>query len=106
MFGGNPLFGDGPVGPLVLLVQRVLLTTCFRHGGLAVEFLEPHIPSVGHGFRLRRQPDAGLLEQPEIVTTASRVREAENRVRRLIDDELGLQRVTLFLARVVPTLFF
>ena len=52
------------------------------------------------------QPDAGLFEQPEIVTTASRVRKAENRVRRLINDELGLQRVTLFLARVVPTLLF
>lgn len=52
------------------------------------------------------QPDAGLFEQPTIVTTASRVREAENRVRRLIDDELELQRVTRFLARVVSTLFF
>jgi len=34
------------------------------------------------------------------------IREADDCARRLVDDELSLQRVAFFLARIVATLFF
>ena len=52
------------------------------------------------------QPDPGFFEQPEVVAAARIVGEAENPARGPVDDELRLQGVALFLARVGPALFF
>ena len=52
------------------------------------------------------QPDSGFFEQPEVVTAARVVGEAENPARGPVDDELRLQCVASFLARVVTALFF
>jgi hypothetical protein len=55
---------------------------------------------------LGMQPDPGFFEQPEVVAAARIVGEAENLARGPVDDELRLQGVAFFLARVVPALFF
>lgn len=51
------------------------------------------------------EPHTRLLEQAEGMPAASGVRQAKDRTQCLVDDELGLQRMALFLARVVATLF-
>ncbi len=69
-------------------------------------FLQTQVASVGHGFGVGMESDARLLEHSEIMPAAGGMREADDRACRLVDDELGLQRVAFFLARIVATLFF
>lgn len=52
------------------------------------------------------EPHTRLLEQAEVMPAAGGVRQANDRPQCLVDDELGLQRMALVLARVVATLFF
>jgi hypothetical protein len=63
-----------------------------------MHFLQAQVAGVGHGFGVGMEPDPRLLEHPEIMPAASGVREADDRARRLVDDELSLQRVAFFLA--------
>ena len=106
MLSQDAVFGNEAVGLLVFPAQGGLLAPLFGHGGLAVELVQAHIPGVGNGFSLGMQPDAGFFEQPEVVAAARVVGEAEIPARGLVDDELRLQCVASFLARVVPALFF
>ncbi len=106
VFGGNPFLGDGPVGLLVLLPQRVPLAAFLGHGGATMEFLQPHGAGVGDGFRFGMQLDAGFFEQPEIVTAACPMSHTNDPVGGLVHDQLRLQRVALLLVRIIPTLFF
>jgi len=106
MFGGNAVCGDGAIVPFVLLIQQVLFAALFQHCGVAVQLLPAHVARVGDGLGVGMEANARLLEHPEVVTAASGVCEADDRARRLVDDELRLQGVTLFLARVIPALFF
>ena len=62
-----------------------------------MKLLQPHIADVGNGFGVGMELDVGLLEQPEVMATPRVMSEAENLVRRLVDNELRLQRVALFL---------
>jgi len=71
-----------------------------------MHFLQAQIAGVGHGVGVGMESDTRLLEHPEIMPAAGRMREADDRARRLVDDELGLQRVAFVLARIVATLFF
>jgi hypothetical protein len=89
-----------------LLTQGGLLAPLLGHGGFAVELVQAHRPGVGNGFGLGMQPDSGFFEQPEVVAAARVMGEAENPARGPVDDELCLQGVAFFLARVVPALFF
>ncbi len=98
MLGRHAIPGDVVVGALVALVQRILLAAFFRHGGLAMKFLQAHIAGVGNGCGVGMELDVGLLEQPEVMATSRVMSEADNLVRRLVDNELRLQRVALFLA--------
>jgi hypothetical protein len=47
-----------------------------------------------------------LLEQPEVLPAASRMGDADNCAGGLLHDELRLQGVAFFLARVVAALLF
>ncbi len=62
-----------------------------------MHFLQAQIAGVGHGLGVGMESDTRLLEHPEIMPAAGRMREADDRARRLVDDELGLQRVAFFL---------
>ncbi len=97
MLSGNAVFGEGAIFPFVLLIQRVLPT---RHCGVAVQRLQAHVARVGDGLGVGMEANARLLEHPEVVPADSGVYEADDRARLLVDDELRLQGVTLFLARV------
>ena len=94
------------VVPFVCLVQRILFAALFRHRGVAMQFLQAQVAGVGHGVGVGMEPDARLFEHSEVMPTTGGVREADDRARRLVDDELGLQRVAFFLARIVAALFF
>lgn len=52
VFRRDAVLRNMAVGLFVLLTQGVLLATFLGHGGLAVELLQTHIPSVGDGFGL------------------------------------------------------
>lgn len=106
MFGGHPVSGYVPVQLFVLFAQGILFASFFRHGGVAVDFLQTHVAGVGDGFGIGVQSDARLPEQPEVVAAARFVGDADDPARRLVHDELRLQRVALFLAGVEPALFF
>jgi hypothetical protein len=106
VFGGDTVFRDGAVVLFVSPVQRMLFAAFFRHRGFSMQFLQAHVAGVGHGFGVGMEPDGGLLEQPEIMAAARSVGDADDSVRRLVDNELCLQGVALFLARVVAALFF
>ncbi len=106
MFRRDAVLGNVAVHLLVLLAQGVLLAPFFGHRGFAVELLQAHIPRVGDGFGLRMEPNPRFFEQPKVVASPSVMGEAENPTRRLVDNTLRLQGVTLFLARIIPPLFF
>ncbi len=71
-----------------------------------MQVLEAQVAGVRDGVGLGMQPDPGFFEQPEVVAAARIVGEAENPARGPVDDELRLQCVALFLARVVPAVCF
>jgi len=106
VFGGNAVFRDRAVVQFVCLAQRILFAACFRHRGVAMQFLQAQVAGVGHGCGVGMESDARLLEHSEIMPAAGGVCKADDRARRLVDDKLGLQRVALFLARIVAALFF
>lgn len=56
--------------PFVLLVQRILLATLFRHRGVAMHVLQAQIAGVGHGVGVGMESDARLLEHSEIMPAA------------------------------------
>lgn len=106
VFSRDAGFSNVAGGLVVLLAQGVLLATFLAQGGLAVERLQAPIPRVGAGFGLGMQPNPGLVQQPAVVAAAPVVGEAENPARGPVDDEVRLQGVAVFLARVVPALLF
>ena len=71
-----------------------------------MHLLQAQVAGVGHGFGVGMESDARFLEHSEIIPAADGVRKADDRARRLVDDELGLQCVVLFLARIVAALLF
>ncbi len=71
-----------------------------------MDFWQTHVAGIDDGFGLGMQPDSGLLEQSKVMTAPRVVSKADDPARRLVDDELGLQRVAFFLARIVAPLFF
>ncbi len=106
MFSGYAVLGNCAVGLLILLAQGGLLAAFFRYGGLAVNFVQAHVASIDDGFGLGMQPDTGRPEQPEIMAAAGVMGKTDNLARGVVHDELRLQCVALFLARVVAALFF
>lgn len=92
--------------PLVFHGQGILFAALFRHRGLAMPFLEALIAGVGHSLSLKMEPDARLLEHPEVMPPACGVRQTEDRAHCLVHDELHLQREAFFLPRVPVPLFF
>jgi hypothetical protein len=55
-----------------------------------MHFLQAQVAGVGLSFGVRMQPDFRLLEQPEVVTAAFVMGNADNFARGLIDDDLRL----------------
>ncbi len=106
MFGGDAVFRDSAVVPFVCLVQRILFATFFRHRGVAMYLLQAQVAGVGHGCGVGMESDARLLEHSEIMPAAGGVCKADDCARRLVDNKLRLQGMALFLARIIPALFF
>lgn len=76
--GEYAVFGDGPVGLLIFLAQRVILAAFLGHRRLAMEFGQAHVVGIDDGFRLGMQPDSGPLEQAKVVTAPRVVGKADD----------------------------
>lgn len=96
MFGGNAVFRESAVVPFGCLIQRILFAALFWPRGVARHLLQAQVAGVGHGCGVGMESDARLLEHSEIMPAAGGVCTADDRARRLVDDELSLQRVALF----------
>ena len=102
----NTLTGHHTVEPLVLRRQRLLLAPLLWQQTVGMDFGDSKIPRIRNGADGRIHEQAGFLVQAKIMLAAFGETGADNLPRWLGHHHLGFYRVPLFLARVVPFLFF
>lgn len=114
MFIDYPLAGNPSILAFLLLGKRMFLAAFLRYLTVGMELVDSLVPRIGLGLEVRMQFDSRLFIQPKIMPFAiGHIRTDDlhpgtvcSRMRSFGNHDLALQRVALFLAGVIPLLFF
>ena len=71
-----------------------------------MQLLQSKIAAVGKDLCLRMNPHPRHFEQSEVMASTLAMRQTDDPSSRLLDKNLGFQRVSLLLARVATALLF
>lgn len=107
VFNRNARAGALAVGAFLVLGQRFVFAFLGRHGGIGMLHLKALIAGIETGFGPRLQANTGQRQQFVVVDASLRCgMDADDFTAFLVNDQLRLQRVPLFLSRVATPLFF
>lgn len=106
MLNTYPPLGEFRIGAFLLRAQLVFFRTLFGKRTLGMQLGQTAIASVGENQGVAGKRQSAVLEQLKIVPLPLATRKAEDIPTGGINDKLNFQGVFLFLARIIPALFF
>ena len=92
--------------PLVFLGQRIFLASFFRQFAMEMQFLNALIPGICLCFESGMNSGAALFKKSEIMPSSFGLCGAYNSSGFSLSDYLCFDGVFLFLAGIIPALFF
>lgn len=106
VFDANAPRGKGVVVLLLLGCEWMKFALFVRSAAVGVEFVEALVAGVAQQFDGRGQRHTAALEEREVMGFPRSSLGAQNLLADVVNDDLGLLGVALFLSRVKVTLFF
>ena len=104
MLDTYPPFGKLRIGALLFSGQPTVFRPFFGNAAVGGQLDQTRIPLVGKRLGRPQERLAAVLEQLKIMPTPLAKRNTKDIPACGIDDKLHLQRMSLFLARIIPAL--
>jgi hypothetical protein len=102
----DPFTGNSPVGPFLFFREGMLLAAFLRKCAVGMQLVDALVASIRLDLGLRVKADLGLFEQAEVMSSSVSKIRADHLFGALVDNDLALDGVAFFLARVGTFLSF